>query len=490
MSTQPENSPTVLVVKDDQQVLELLVELLEPEGYHVFSATTANQALEVMKTVRADLILCDVVMPGMNGLELCQRLKSDPATGSIPVVMVSAVRKEEAACLEGYTAGADDYVEIPFRHDELLIKVARLIERHRAQQALKKSEEEYRLLFKGNPCPMWLCDQKTLQFLAVNDAAVEHYGYSRAEFLSMTAKDIRPAEDVAALMDHVATNKVPSASAGVWQHRKKDGTLIDVDVTWHKVEFTGHPSFLVLANDITQKKRAEKALRESEQRYREIFDNANDLIYTHDLQGNFTSLNETGEQLTGYSKTEALSMNFAQVVLPEQVELARQMLGRKLQSDDAATVYELDIMSKDGRRMTLELSTRLIYRDGNAVGVQGIGRDVTERKRAQAELLRRNQELATLNEISHELSKLGEPAEIAQKIHALIGKVLDNRNLYVALYDSQKGEVSFPAYTIDGQPYHAPTRKLGLGLTEYVISTKQPLHISRDLEGALRKLGL
>ncbi|HWL74841.1 MAG TPA: PAS domain S-box protein, partial [Burkholderiaceae bacterium] len=279
-------------------------------------------------------------------------------------------------------------------------------------------------------------------------------------------------------------------SAGVWQHRKKGGALIDVDVTWHKVEFSGHPSFLVLANDITEKRKSETALRESEQRYREIFDNANDLIYTHDLAGNFTSLNETGEQLTGYSKTEALSMNFAQVIVPEQVDLARQMLGRKLHSDDAATVYELDITSKDGRRMTLELSTRLIYRDGKGVGVQGIGRDVTERKRAQAELLRRNQELATLNEISHELSKLGEPTEIAQKIHALIGKVLDNRNLYVALYDSQKGEVSFPAYTIDGQPYHAPTRKLGLGLTEYVINTKQPLHIKRDLEGALRKLGL
>ncbi|MFY9620399.1 MAG: PAS domain S-box protein [Pyrinomonadaceae bacterium] len=490
MPTHPENRPTILVVKDDQQVLELILELLEPEGYQVFSATSAERALELMATVGADLILCDVVMPEMNGLELCHRLKSDPQTASIPVIMVSAVRKEEAARLEGYTAGADDYVEIPFRHEELLIKVARLIERHRAQQALKKSEEEYRLLFKANPCPMWLCDQKTLQFLAVNDAAIGHYGYSRAEFLSMTAKDIRPSEDVPALVEHVATSTAPSASAGVWQHRKKDGSIIDVDVTWHRVEFTGHPSFLVLANDITEKKKSETALRESEHRYREIFDNANDLIYTHDLAGNFTSLNETGEQLTGYSKTEALSMNFAQVVVPEQVDLARQMLGRKLQSDDAATVYELDITSKDGRRMTLELSTRLIYRDGKGVGVQGIGRDVTERKRAEAELLRRNQELATLNEISHELSKLGEPAEIAQKIHALIGKVLDNRNLYVALYDSQKGEVSFPAYTIDGQPYHAPTRKLGLGLTEYVINTKQPLHISRDLEGALRKLGL
>src|SRR6185436_4728577 len=152
---------------------------------------------------------------------LCQRLKSDPGTAATPVMMVSAVRKEDAARLEGYTAGADDYLEIPFRHEELLIKSARLIERHRAQRALQKSEEEYRLLFRANPCPMWLCDQETLQFLAVNDAAISHYGYTREEFLAMTAKDIRPAKDVPALVDHVNTTTTPNAKAGVWQHRKK-----------------------------------------------------------------------------------------------------------------------------------------------------------------------------------------------------------------------------------------------------------------------------
>ena len=89
------------------------------------------------------------------------------------------------------------------------------------------------------------------------------------------------------------------------------------------------------------------------------------------------------------------------------------------------------------------------------VAVQGIGRDVTERKRAEAELLRRNQELGALNEISHELSKLGEPIEIARLIHSMVGTVIDNRNLYVALYDEQKNEVSFPAYTINGQPVQA-----------------------------------
>ena len=490
MHAPSENPPIVLIVKDDPEVLELLVDLLEPEGYKIFTARNARHALDLTATIRVDVILCDVVMPEMNGLELCQRLKNDPKTSGVPVMLVSAVRKEEAARFEGYSAGADDYLEIPFRNEELLIKVARLIERYRAERALQKSEAEYRLLFKANPCSMYVCDEATLQFLAVNDAAVSHYGYSREEFLSMTVKDIRREEDIPALMAQVANNTGMNDNAGVWKHRKKDGTLIDVEIIWHKLDFDGRAAYLVLANDVTEKKKSEMALRESEHRYREIFDNANDIIYTHDLEGNFTSLNQTGEDLTGYSKADVANFNFAQVVVPEQVELARQMLGSKLKNNEVATVYELDILSKHGRRLTLELSTRLIYRDGKPVGVQGIARDVSERKRAQAELLRRNQELAALNEIGHELSKLVEPAEIAQLIHAMIGKVMDNRNLYVALYDEQKEEVSFPAYTIDGQPYHSPTRKLGLGLTEYVIRTKKPLHIPRDLEGTLKRLGL
>ncbi|HZI47420.1 MAG TPA: response regulator, partial [Pyrinomonadaceae bacterium] len=179
MSTSSESRPSILIVKDDQAVLEMLVDLLEPEGYKVVAADSARRALELTSVFRPDLIISDVVMPEMSGLELCHHLKTSAATSSIPVMMVSAVRKEDAALIEGYSAGADDYLEIPFRNEELLIKVARLIERHRAQKTLEKSAQEYRLLFKAHPCPMWLCDQHTLQFLAVNDAAVKHYGYSR-----------------------------------------------------------------------------------------------------------------------------------------------------------------------------------------------------------------------------------------------------------------------------------------------------------------------
>src|SRR5215510_8443759 len=291
MTASSDKRPLILIVKDDQQVLELLVDLLEPEGYKVIAADNGRRALELTSVFRADLIISDVVMPEMNGLELCHQLKSNPVTRSIPVMMLSALRREDAALIEGYSAGADEYVEIPFRNEELLIKVARLIERHRAQRALEKSAQEYRLVFKAHPCPMWLCDQNTLQFLAVIDAAVEHYGYSREEFLAMTVKDIRPQEDVANLMQHIVSTKTAQSDAGVWRHRKKDGTLIQVDVAWHKVQFRDREAYFVLANDVTEKRKSQTALIESEHRYREIFDNANDLIYTHDLEGNFTSLN-------------------------------------------------------------------------------------------------------------------------------------------------------------------------------------------------------
>src|SRR5258708_34696438 len=134
MTKQQENPATVLIVNDDQKALDLFVDLLEPEGYKVFTAQNAWRALEITSAVRTDIIICDVVMPEMNGLELGRRLKEDRLTATTPVLLASAVRKEDAAHLEGFAAGADDYIEIPFRHEQLLVKVARLIERHRVER--------------------------------------------------------------------------------------------------------------------------------------------------------------------------------------------------------------------------------------------------------------------------------------------------------------------------------------------------------------------
>jgi len=136
-------------------------------------------------------------------------------------------------------------------------------ERKQAEEALQKSEEHYRLLFEANPHPMWVYDLETLAFLAVNEAAVQHYGYSRKEFLSTTIKDIRPAEEINRLPASVAHVSEGLDRAGVWKHRKKDGTLIDVEIVSHPITFAARRAELVLATDITQRHLLERQLQQA-----------------------------------------------------------------------------------------------------------------------------------------------------------------------------------------------------------------------------------
>lgn len=121
--------------------------------------------------------------------------------------------------------------------------------------------ESYRLLFEKNPLPMWVFDVKTLYFLAVNDAAIAHYGYSRNEFLRMTIKDIRPPEDVPALMKEMDGLDSATETIGIWRHLKRDGTVIDVEVRANEIDFDEHRARLVLAHDITDRLRLERRLR-------------------------------------------------------------------------------------------------------------------------------------------------------------------------------------------------------------------------------------
>lgn len=150
----------------------------------------------------------------------------------------------------------------------LLFAVEReVLDRRRSEEAVRASEERYRLLFDENPLPAWVFDLKTLAFLAVNRAAVRHYGYSQEEFLNMTIKNIRPSEDVPALLDHISKLKDGTHPPGEWRHRKKNGTIISVEIISHELLYGGKRAELVLASDITERKRAQE-------RFRTLFESA------------------------------------------------------------------------------------------------------------------------------------------------------------------------------------------------------------------------
>jgi PAS domain S-box-containing protein len=139
------------------------------------------------------------------------------------------------------------------------------------------------------------------------------------------------------------------------------------------------------AREITERRESQKALKASEERLRELIENANDIIFTCDMLGNITSLNRTGQRLTGYSSEEAIGMNFEQFVAEEYVETAAEMLSRKAVAD-VPTVYELEIVTRSGARVAVEVSSRTIFAEGKPIGVQGVARDITERKRTEEAL--------------------------------------------------------------------------------------------------------
>lgn len=144
----------------------------------------------------------------------------------------------------------------------IIINARSVVDRKRVEEGLLESEKQYRLLFNGNPIPMWIFDHKTLSFLEVNDAAVQHYGYSRQEFLGMKVSDLRVTDETPALLEymHKLVDAGPGSKfghAGTWQHRKKDGSVIDVELRWSPVSFEGRPASLTMVNDISVRKRNE-----------------------------------------------------------------------------------------------------------------------------------------------------------------------------------------------------------------------------------------
>lgn len=148
------------------------------------------------------------------------------------------------------------------RPDSVLMLAREISAQARVEDELRRSEERYRLLFESNPEPMWVYDLETLAFLAVNTAAIERYGYSHAEFHRMTIADIRPTEDVPRLLANIAAVREGRDEAGPWRHRRKDGTVIDVEVTTHVIEFDGRRAELVHPLDITERLSSDSRVRQ------------------------------------------------------------------------------------------------------------------------------------------------------------------------------------------------------------------------------------
>ena len=257
-------------------------------------------------------------------------------------------------------------------------------------------EQRYRQLFESNPHPMWVYELDTLRFLAVNDAAIGHYGFARSEFLGMTLRDIRPPEEVPALEKAVASVVPGLNPAGVWRHRKKDGQVIEVEIKSHTTDFDGRPSEVVLALDVTERLRAEAALRHSEQYRRAIIETEPECVKVVAADGTLLDMNRAGlAMLEAGSFVEAASCPLMRYLRPEHhgafTELHRRVMA------GGSGMLEFEIEGLKGTRRWLETHAVLLpVAEGGQPALLGITRDVTERKKAQAEAQRSQERFATI----------------------------------------------------------------------------------------------
>jgi PAS domain S-box-containing protein len=296
-----------MLIENSLADAELNIHELERAGFQCQPQIIATRAefLEHLGRFPFDIVLADYRLPGWTGMDAFSAMRQ--AGRDAPFILVTGILGEEVA-VECIKQGVTDYV-LKEHLARLPLVVARALEeravrdaRNFMMQALRQSEANSLFLFAHNPLPMWVFENETLQFLQVNDAALRHYGYDRVDFLQMKASDLHPAEEVAILLA-AFQGVIPEAQrAGQWHHRLKDGSLIDVEMFLHKMEYSGHDAVLVVAQDITERKRAE----EEKLKFFTLVEYSRDFIAVADLLDNVEYVNPAGRAMLGIADAEAV----------------------------------------------------------------------------------------------------------------------------------------------------------------------------------------
>lgn len=256
---------TILNVDDTEAQRYATSRILRHAGFEVVEADTGQKALERVLE-RPDLVILDVNLPDMSGYEVCRQIRSDELSARVPVLHLSATLVSTQAKVAGLEGGADAYLIQPVEPEELLATVRALLRVRKAEESLWQSEQQYRLFFEANPLACWIFDGATGSILAVNEAAVQMYGYSRPEFMSLKVGDISRNEAVDKVPTEGPTSTTLHQVPKVQKHKTKGGNVLDVEVLWSPLQIAGRKARLAIVQDITGKQQREQAQREEEVR--------------------------------------------------------------------------------------------------------------------------------------------------------------------------------------------------------------------------------
>jgi diguanylate cyclase (GGDEF)-like protein/PAS domain S-box-containing protein len=417
------NSPaTILIVDDAAQDRKLLDALLRPEGYLTRSAASGAEALAAIADDAPDLILLDLMMPGMDGLQVASILKANPATVSIPIIILT-VNVDRQARLAGLNSGAEDFLTKPFDRAELWLKVRNLLRlkaygdllqnqgailEQKVQERtaeLRASESQFRQMAENIHDIFYLVDAKSNRILYVSPAYEQISGRSCASLLanpeSWTAS-IHP--DDRALAESSVRHAVAAGEFEIeYRMLRPDGSI-----RW--IESRGFPvrddtGVLVrvagVAKDITERKLTAGELRASEQRFSDMLGGIELASVMLDPEGRITYCNDFLLRLTGWQREEVLGGDWFELFAAPVEDASSGFFAALLVDRPQAWERENEIVTRAGGRRRMLWSNCVLHSGtGGVIGTASIGEDITERKETEARIAYLNRVYAVLSGIN------------------------------------------------------------------------------------------
>jgi diguanylate cyclase (GGDEF)-like protein/PAS domain S-box-containing protein len=249
---------------------------------------------------------------------------------------------------------------------------------------LKQREASFRLLFDANPVPMWVLDRSTLMYLAVNDAAIRHYGYSREQFLSMSLLDNRLQEDRGGANE--AREAAPAHRVeNLWKHRKADGTVIDVTVFSRDLQYWGRAARLMAVVDVTKRRQAESELRSTREFLDTVIENVPAMLFVKEpVDHRYMLINRAAEELVGIAREKLIGKNDFELLPKNEAEMTFAREREILEGRCREILSEGKLRTRHkGERLIATRRVPILDEKGGAQYLLGIAEDITERRRAE-----------------------------------------------------------------------------------------------------------
>lgn len=351
--------------------------------------------LDRIENFKPDLIISDFNLPSFDGLSALRIAQN--ICPYIPFIVVTGSINEDTA-VECMKSGATDYV-LKDSLKRLGTSVVNALnqseikkERTEAIELLKLSEARYRYMFHNHPQPMMIYDAESLAVIEVNEAAVQHYGYSIPEFLTMNFHDITIQES--ALSNKFSSDK----QSNEFIHRKKNNELITVEVISHPITYNHQNAVHALINDITQRKKAEEALIFSEERFRTLLDNVSNIsVQGYAPDGTVKYWNKASETLYQYAREEAMGKNLLDLIIPKEMKSGvKAAIQQMMDEGKGNPAEELLLMKKDGSRVPVYSNHSIIQIPNKEKELFCIDIDLTDRKLAEEKLIQERKLLRIL----------------------------------------------------------------------------------------------